>query len=325
MLSLVSKTSWFLVAVAMAACRYEYPVGEVTGDAGDSNDSSGVDATMCWAQGSHVAGKSSPNLPCCPGLVKTPTLYWSSAAMKCEAQFPPVSYTCRLPDQCGNGVCEANDHENLCTCAQDCPSPDDGAQSSATTVPPPGDAGLQPAGCPNESVVLAPVPGPDGASAIALNATSVYVKTRRGVFRIAKTGGSFTPAPEPAPAFAANDRAMDGTYVYYLDNGNVMRSRHDGTMPELLWQGVQDECFAIAVNEEAVYWTNAYGLLYKAPKRIGRVSAPLVIGYGGASDCDDDYDGVVLAVDETTAYWTAGPIRTRVSDGEPMLLTKTCK
>lgn len=72
-----------------------------------------------------------------------------------------------------------------------------------------------------------------------------------------------------------------------------------------------------------IYWTGASGVVKRTEK--GRPGFPVFVGGGGASDCNDDYDGIVLAADETSLYWTAGEPRKRVSDDDPLLLLRTCK
>lgn len=165
-----------------------------------------------------------------------------------------------------------------------------------------------------------------GASAIAVDATRVYLKTRRGVLAVLKTGGTLEPPPPNVvpPALLASDRAADETHDYTFDDTNLFRVRREaGAAPELLRPHGESECTAVAVDGQHLYWTGASGVVRRTEKVHPGIA--IFVGGAGASDCDDDYDGIVLAVDDTSVYWTAGEPRRRTSDEEPLRLMKTCK
>jgi hypothetical protein len=162
-----------------------------------------------------------------------------------------------------------------------------------------------------------------GASGIALDDGHVYLKAPLGVFFAPKTGGALAPFDGVAPPFPRTDSVTDGVYEYRGGSEGLARVSADGTSVAVAApENVCDECFAITLRRGALYWTGADGILMGAPVGTG---LPWVLDQAGGSDCDDDYEGLAVAADDTGIYWIAGDPGQRTSDEQPLTLYRTCR
>lgn len=162
-----------------------------------------------------------------------------------------------------------------------------------------------------------------GASGMALDDGHVYLKSAQGVFSALKTGGPLTPFDGVAPLFPRADSVTDGASEYRVGSGGLVRVSTDGSAVAVAPGAiVSEECFAITQRLGALYWTGADGILSGATVRNG---SPRVLDSAGGSDCDDDYEGLAVAADETGVYWIAGEPGQRTSDEQPLTLYRTCR
>ncbi len=179
-------------------------------------------------------------------------------------------------------------------------------------------------GCSAEPQLVAHVPWP-GSRTVALDDRSVYLGIGDRTFAVPKTGGRLTEVP--ARSLRRTDEARDATHAFAItSDGDLTRKRLDGPGIESIGT-FREECMALAVDDTHLYWTNEdSGEVSKARKpQVGNLESAKVVAKGGASDCDDDYAGLVIAVDATHVYWTAGPPNIRSADSMDLLLLRACK
>lgn len=212
----------------------------------------------------------------------------------------------------------------LATTSINCAShPSDPPPSSpCLAVPACSDGGTPPTACHMSTQVVSSAAR--GATGVALDDRHVYLKTRLGVFFAPKAGGSLAPFDGVAPAFARPDAVADGAYEYRRQADTVVRVSATSTSIVVgpSEQDVSDECFAITLRRGALFWTGADGVLMGASVQVG---SPSVLDQAGGSDCDDDYEGLAVAADDTGIYWIAGDPGQSVSDEKPLTLYRTCR
>jgi hypothetical protein len=191
-----------------------------------------------------------------------------------------------------------------------------GAEPSGPPLP-----GQPPDDCQASLQVVAS--GGRGATGMALDDRSVYLRTLRGTFVAPKTGGTLVRFEGVPPTFARTDIVSDGGYEYRLEAERLARFARDGTSVELAAaENVQSECFAITLRLGVLYWTGADGALRSAATDG---SSPRLLAQAGGSECDDDYEGLAVAADATGVYWIAGDPGQRNADEQDLKLYRACR
>jgi hypothetical protein len=162
-----------------------------------------------------------------------------------------------------------------------------------------------------------------GATGMVLDRSFVYLRTSRGTFFVPKDGGTLAGFVGDPPPFPRPDRVADGGFEYRLEAERLARFASDGSSVELAApENVQSECFAITLRGGVLYWTGADGGLRSAATHG---SSPRRIAQAGGSDCDDDYEGLAVAADDTGVYWIAGDPGQRNSDEQELKLYRACR
>jgi hypothetical protein len=194
-----------------------------------------------------------------------------------------------------------------------------GAEPSGPALPP--ISGQPPDDCQGSLQVVAS--GRRGGTGMALDGSFIYLKTAGGTFSVPKTGGTLAAFPGVPPAFPRADVVSDGTFEYRLEAERLARFAPDGTSAELAAAGdVQSECFSLTLRLGVLYWTGADGSLRSVATGGG---TPRVLAQAGGSDCDDDYEGLAVAADDSGIYWIAGDPGQRNSDEQELKLYRACR
>ena len=145
-----------------------------------------------------------------------------------------------------------------------------------------------------------------GTFTVAVDTANLYWVSDTQVVKLPLAGGQpIELAAVPVDAngsFTANtafDVAIDGEYLYYIDNhvGEVRKVPLAGGQPIVLASG-EVGGYGVAVDDTNVYWTirSGSGSIRMIPKGGG---APLTLASGQANPTD-------LAVDATNLYWVNG-------------------
>jgi hypothetical protein len=148
---------------------------------------------------------------------------------------------------------------------------------------------------------------------MAVDKASVYwtVETWSGSDRLDESimkapieGGDATTL---APTHEPHAIAVDGTSVYWLDAGGLMKISADGGEPNQLADANADPegWTTIAVDATNVYWFDFWGRDSQGFS-IGRTIRSVPAGGGASSILLEDNDGVAgVAVDATSFFWEA--------------------
>ena len=146
---------------------------------------------------------------------------------------------------------------------------------------------------------------------------------------VSKIGGMLTRDSASSPTFPLPDEAeFAGTrYAFSAESRAITQSTGDGEAEVVtpLPAEMTEDCFAIGTDGTALYFTSEGGELWRAAVPGG---SPEQLFETGRTDCDDDYNGLMVAVDQTHVYWLGGQgysTADQVSDGEPLGLFRACK
>ena len=183
---------------------------------------------------------------------------------------------------------------------------------------------------------LAEIPASNGGpTAMALADDTIYLQmpARRGaladqqaarVWSVAASGGLLEPAPDADPAFAPVAEVTEGDITFRVDAGNIVRD--DGTgqaMPIARIDHSEGDCIGMAADDDELFFTLESGWLWSVAKLPD--STPIQRFLGGPTDCDDDYNGLMVAADANYVYWVSGTMPDhKTSDGKPLQLYRAC-
>jgi hypothetical protein len=112
------------------------------------------------------------------------------------------------------------------------------------------------------------VPGAPACLYVVSDDSAVYCETQRSIVAIGNDGSTTTLGTAVLTGLVSGGVAIDDTYVYWADSttvGTIMRApKTGGSAPTILARDTQP--IAVAVDANAVYWSDQGGNIWRLPK-----------------------------------------------------------
>lgn len=146
------------------------------------------------------------------------------------------------------------------------------------------------------------------------------------VWSVSKDGGTVKLTTDASPTFTSPSEVVEETIRFTFEEDSLVRHDADGnSTPITSIESIDDEgCVGLAADKDDLYITDESGWLWRVNRTPGSIAVK--VAFGGATDCDDDYNGLMVAVDENFIYWVSGYSDEELkSDGKPLGLYRVCK